>query len=77
MYIYIYIYIYNIYIYIYIYIYIRNKTFVTQRVIFRFESSKVWKKPKYNSLSSKCLIFDICILTLKIHVQSLYIYINI
>ena len=26
----------NIYIYIYIYIYIENKTFIAQRVIFRF-----------------------------------------
>ena len=24
-------------------------------------SSNVWKKPKYNSLSNKCLIFDIYI----------------
>ena len=23
------------------------------------EFSKVWKKPKYNSLSNKCLVFDI------------------
>ena len=26
---------------------------------YSIESSKVWKKPKYNSLSNKCLIFDI------------------
>ena len=57
IYIYIYIYIYNIY----IYIYIKNK-------IFRFgffqtfeESSKVWKKPNYNSLRNKCLVSDIYI----------------
>ena len=52
MYIYIYIYIY-MYIYIYIYIYIYKIRHLLSGVIFRFlpnlESSKVWKKPKYNS----------------------------
>ena len=36
---------------------------------FFFESSKVWKKPKYNSLRNKCLIFDIYIY--------IYIYLKI
>ena len=45
---------------------IKNKIFITERVIVRFlpnliESSKVWKKPIYNSLSNKCLIFDVYI----------------
>ena len=55
--------------YIYICLYIKNKTFITQQVIFRFlsnlrrliESSKVWRKPKCNSLNNKCLIFDVYI----------------
>ena len=45
------------YMYIYIfYIYIKNKTFIIHELYFSFfqtfkdfESSKVWKKPKYNS----------------------------
>ena len=55
--------IYNIYIYhIYMYIYIYNKKqdiyFLTS-YFFEIISSKVWKKPKYNSLKNICLVFDI------------------
>ena len=63
----------SIYIYIYIYIYIKNKSFIFKQVIFLFlpnlESSKLWKKPKYNSLRNKCLIFDTCVHVLHIHIH--------
>ena len=59
-----YIYIYIIYIYIYIYIYIFNELyfgFFQTLKDFKppIESSKVWKKPNYNSLKNKCFAFDL------------------
>ena len=62
-----------IYIYIYICIYIRNKTFVSKRVIvFKdLEETEIY-------LSLKCLIFDIYILTFYIiDIYNLHKYKNI
>ena len=54
----IYIYIYIIYICIYIYNKKQDIYFLTS-YFFEIISSKVWKKPKYNSLKNICLVFDI------------------
>ena len=71
-----YIYIYT-YIHIYIYILKIRHFFLSELYFSFFQSSKVWKKPKYNSLKNKCLIFDIHIYW---HFctwhKSLYIYIE-